>query len=75
MKHSSVNGLVNEQTVQEMFDMFVENSRKYLDNSPSLPDAQALQFKGKDRKNSQGQSTGKIQQITLVIFVALRIIG
>ena len=35
MKHSSVNGLVNEQTVQEMYDMLVENLRKYLDYSPS----------------------------------------
>ena len=25
MKHSSVNGLVNEQIVQEMYDMFLEN--------------------------------------------------
>ena len=45
MKHSSVNGLVNEQTVQEMYDMLVENSRKYLDNSPSLPDAKSMQTK------------------------------
>ena len=27
MKHSSVNGLVNEQTVQEMYEMLLESSR------------------------------------------------
>ena len=55
MKHSSVNGLVNEQIVQEMYDMFVENSRKYLDYSPSPADAKSLQFKGKDRKNRRNK--------------------
>ena len=30
MKHSRVNGLVNEQIVQEMYDTFVESSRKYF---------------------------------------------
>ena len=38
--------------------MIVENSRKYLD-APSSADAKALQTKGRDRKNSQDQSTGK----------------
>ena len=41
MKHSSVNGLVNETTVQEMYDMLLENSRKYLDYQPSTPAANA----------------------------------
>ena len=58
MKHSSVNGLVNEQIVQEMYDMLVENSRKYLDY-PSTVDAKALQPKGKDRRKPQEQNTGK----------------
>ena len=58
MKHSSVNGLVNEQIVQEMYDMLVENSRKYLDY-PSPADAKSLQFEGKDRRKPQEQSTGK----------------
>ena len=42
MKHSSVNGLVDEQTVQEMYEMNVENSRRFLD-TPSSTDAKALQ--------------------------------
>ena len=54
MKHSSVNGLVNEQIVQEMYDMLVENSRKYLDYSPLPADAKSLQFKGKDREKTAG---------------------
>ena len=58
MKHSRVNGLVNEQIVEEMYDTLVENSRKYLDH-PSTVDAKALQPKGKDRRKPQEQSTGK----------------
>ena len=38
--------------------MLVENSRKYLDYPPPA-DAKSLQFKGKDRKTPQEQSTGK----------------
>ena len=38
MKHSSVNRLVSEQTVQEMYDMTVENARRFLD-TPSSADA------------------------------------
>ena len=45
MKHSSVNGLVDEQTVQEMYEMIVENSRRFLD-TPSSTDAKALQAMG-----------------------------
>ena len=48
MKHSSVNGLVNEQIVQEMYDMIVENSRRFLD-TPSSMDAKAVQAKGRYR--------------------------
>ena len=58
MEHSSVNGLVNETTVQQMYDMIVENARKYLD-TPAAPDAKALRSKGKDRKKTQEQTTGK----------------
>ena len=49
MKHSAVNGLVDETTVQQMYDMIVENARKYLD-VPSTADAKALQSEGKDRR-------------------------
>ena len=42
MKHSSVNGLVSEQTVQEMYDMIVENARSFVD-APLAADAKALQ--------------------------------
>ena len=58
MKHSSVNGLVSEEAGQEMYDMIVENSRKYF-YAPSSADAKALQTEAKDRKNLQDQSTGK----------------
>ena len=70
-----MSGLVNEQTVQDMYDMLVENSRKYLDNPPSLPDVKSMQTKGKDQCHSQKQATGKVRRLMLVIFVALRIIG
>ena len=42
MKHSSVNGLVDEQTVQDMYEMIVESARRFLD-TPSSTDAKALQ--------------------------------
>ena len=58
MKHSSVNGLVSEQTVQEMYDMIVENARRFLD-TPSSADAKALQSRGKDRKRPQDQGAAK----------------
>ena len=59
MKHSSVNGLVNEQTVQDLYDMLLENSRKYLDIQPSMPAANAAQTKGKENFSSQRQAAGK----------------
>ena len=48
MKDISVNGLVDEQTVQEMYDMLVENSRKYL---------AAIQRERSEK--TQEQNTGK----------------
>ena len=48
MKHSSVNGLVNEKTVSDSYNMLLENSRKYLDVQPAAPLAGATQAKGKD---------------------------
>ena len=57
MKHSSVNGLVSEQTVQEMYDMIVENARRFL-VAPSSADAKALQSRGRDRKKPQDQGAG-----------------
>ena len=35
MKHSSVNGLVSEQTVQELYEMIVDNARGYVDVGPN----------------------------------------
>ena len=58
MKHSSVNGLVNEKTVQEMYDMLLDNSRRYLVFQPSTPAANAAQTKGKENVSSQRQATG-----------------
>ena len=55
MKHSSVNGLVSDQTVQEMYDMIVENARSFLDVPPSA-DAKVLQSRTKDRKKTFDQS-------------------
>ena len=59
MKHSSVNGLVNEKTVSDLYDMLLENSRKYLDAQPAVPSAGALQTKGREYFNSQKQPPGK----------------
>ena len=47
LKHSSVNGLVDEKTVQDLYDMLLENPRKYLDTQPAAPAAGALQSKDK----------------------------
>ena len=68
MKHSAVNGLVDENTVQQMYDMIVENSRKYLD-APSSAYAKVLQTKGKDRKNRRIKVLGKVRRIMRVIGV------
>ena len=57
MKHSAVNGLVSEDTVRQMYDMIIENARRFLD-LPGGIDARALQ-KGKDRRKLQEQLTGK----------------
>ena len=43
MKHSNVNGLVDEQTMQDLYDMLLGNSRKYFDVQPALHQLQALQ--------------------------------
>ena len=34
-QHSSVNGLVGLQTVQELYDMIVDHSRGYVDGAPN----------------------------------------
>ena len=57
MKHSSVNGLISEETVRQMYDMIIENARRFLD-APLGPDARAVQ-KGKDRRKGQEQMAGK----------------
>ena len=48
MKHSSVNGLVREQTVQELYEMIVDNARGFVD-APLNADAKAIQPRNKDR--------------------------
>ena len=58
MEHSSVNGLVNETTVQQMYDMIVENARKYLD-TPAAPDAKQFRTKGMEQKKPQEQLAGR----------------
>ena len=74
MKHSSVNGLVSEQTVQEMYDMIVENARSVLDVPPSA-DAKALQSGTKDRKKPYEQSALRNQADFACLGVDLRTIG
>ena len=59
MKHSSVNGLVNDKTVSDLYDMLLEHSRKYLDVQPAVPLAGAMQAKGKDYPNAQKQSSSR----------------
>ena len=59
MKHSSVNGLVDEQTVQEMYEMIVENSRRFLD-TPSSTDAKALPAMEKPRIKAQDKGINKV---------------
>ena len=58
MKHSRVNGLVSEKTVQDLYDILLETSRKYLDIQPSMPAANAAQTKGKENFSSQRQVAG-----------------
>ena len=59
MKHSSVNGLVNEQTVSDLYSMLLDNSRQYLDVQPAVPSAGAMQAKGREYPNSQKQPPGR----------------
>ena len=73
MKHSSVNGLVSEQKVQEMYDMIVENARRFLD-APSSADAKALQTRGGSEKIA-GSSLVRVRQIMHVMGVDHLIIG
>ena len=74
MKHTSVNGLVSNETVQEMYDMIVEHARSFLD----VPRQQIL------RRYSQELRTGKewtsrlyqgIKVTYRVLIVDLRTIG
>ena len=63
MKHSSVNGLVSEQTVQEMYDMIVDNARGFVDGSPN-PETKAAQARPQDRKRGYEQTGQKPQEMT-----------
>ena len=51
MKHSSVNGLVSEQTVQELYEMIVDNARGFIDGVPNA-DVKAVQPRYQDRKRA-----------------------
>ena len=55
MKHSSVNGLMELSTVQEVFDMIVEYARGFIDASSSA-EAKAIQQRTKERKRFSDQS-------------------
>ena len=55
MKHSSVNGLVSEQTVQELYEMIVDNARKFVD-APLNADVKAVQPKYPNRKRTYEQA-------------------
>ena len=55
MKHSSVNGLMELSTVQEVYDMIVEYARGFIDASSSA-EAKTLQQRTKDRKRFPDQS-------------------
>ena len=74
MKHSSVNGLVNEQIVQEMYDMLVGNSRKVWITLRRLT-LSRYSLKGRIEENLRSKIQEKVQLITLVIFVVLLIPG
>ena len=64
MKHSSVTGLVEMTTVQEVFDMIAEHARGFVDASSSA-DAKAIQQRTKERKKFSDQSavrtTGELE--------------
>ena len=59
--HTSINGLANEEMVDEMYNMILEHSRKYLDTNTAHDDVRALQprFKEPVRKltDSKGYSS------------------
>ncbi len=58
-QHSSVNGLVGLQTVQQLHDMIMDHSRGYVDGAPNA-DIKAVQQRPYDRRRqyeppAQGQ--------------------
>ena len=73
MKHSSVNGLMEMSTVQEVFDLIVEHARGFVDVSSSA-DAKAIQQRTKERKKISDQSAVKIQENWSAMVVVRRII-
>ena len=58
MKHSSVNGLVDEKTVEQLFNMIIENARIYVDVGPNAErnEARMLQQRHHDRNWQYGLS-------------------
>ena len=62
MKHSSINGLVDEKTVEQMYQMIVENARRYMniaaDEMPNAkkvdpkPSSKPKDYKGRDDKDA-----------------------
>ena len=53
-QHSSVNGLVSEQTVQELYEMIVDNARGYVDGIPNA-DVKVVQQRQYDRRKPYEQ--------------------
>ena len=74
MKHSSVNGLVNIETVQEMYDMIVENARIFW----MYPRQQMLKRYSRELRIGKGCTSRLYQGIKVtyrVLIVDLRTIG
>ena len=58
MKHSAVNGLVSEESVEQLYNMISENARMYVDVGPNAErnEAKMLQQRHHDRNGQYGLS-------------------
>ena len=74
MTHSSVNGLLSEQTVQEMCDMIVENARRFLMFLGQRMLRHCSQEEGTER-NLRINALVRVRRIMPVMGVDRRIIG
>ena len=64
MKHSSVNGLVSAQTVQELYEMITDNARVYVDGNP-VADVRAVQqrpYDSRQKRKSPDQQDADARQ-------------